>query len=103
MLIRSLLLALSALWLSCGGESAWAADVFQGREIYALHCESCHGTDGVSIVPGTPNFADGDALFSTDSELFAQIREGKELMPAFRGFLTDAEVRDVIAYIRSLQ
>lgn len=82
---------------------AFAADVFQGRETYALHCEGCHGADGRSIEPGVPDFSMGDALFQPDADLFAKIRKGTDTMPAFRGVLNDSEVRDVIAYLRSLR
>lgn len=80
-----------------------AADYFNGREIYATYCESCHGIDGRSMVPGTPDFSSGDTLFRPDSDLFTQIRQGKGTMPSFRGMLSDDEIRDVIAYLRSLQ
>jgi len=80
-----------------------AADFFLGREIYETHCEACHGADGRSIEPGVPDFSSGDALFKPDADLYAIIRKGSDTMPAFRGILTDTEVRGVIAYLRSLQ
>ena len=58
------------------GERLSAADYFNGREIYDLHCQGCHGVDGVSLAPGTPDFSRGDGLFKTDVELFQQIRGG---------------------------
>lgn len=82
--------------------SVIAADYFNGRNIYEMHCQTCHGVDGRSMVPGTPDFTTGDALFQTDSELFRQIRQGKGTMPAYEGLLSDSEIRDVIAYLRSL-
>ena len=83
--------------------SAIAADVFSGREVYEMHCEACHGADGRSIEPGVPDFSNGDAMFQPDSDLYSKIRSGTNTMPAYRGILTDAEVRNVIAYLRSLQ
>jgi len=80
-----------------------AADYFNGGQVYEMHCQSCHGVDGRSMVPGTPDFTTGDTLFRPDSDLFRQIREGKGVMPAYRGILQDDEIRDVIAYLRSLQ
>jgi len=82
---------------------AGAADLFNGREIYEMYCQTCHGIDGKSMEPGTPDFSSGDTLFRPDSDLFAQIREGKGVMPGYRGMLMDDEIRDVIAYLRSLQ
>ena len=82
---------------------ATAADYFNGREVYDTFCQSCHGADGRSMTPGTPDFSNGDGMFRPDSDLFAGIRQGKGVMPAFRGMLSDEEIRDVIAYVRSLQ
>jgi len=84
------------------GLPAHGADVFNGRTIYDMHCQACHGADGRSMVAGTPDFSSGDVLFQPDTELFKQIREGKRAMPAYRGILNDDEIRDVIAYLRSL-
>jgi len=83
--------------------TATAADYFNGREIYEIYCQTCHGIDGKSMEPGTPDFSSGDTLFRPDSELFTQIRQGKGVMPAYRGMLRDSEIRDVIAYLRSLR
>jgi mono/diheme cytochrome c family protein len=93
----------TVLALVCGALPAFAADVFAGRTIYAAHCEGCHGDEGHSFEPGVPDFSNGDALFQTDTELFSKIRGGAGTMPAYRGVLSDSEVRNVIAYLRSLQ
>jgi mono/diheme cytochrome c family protein len=38
-----------------------------------------------------------------DDELFATIADGKgSVMPAWRGLLTDQDIRDVPAYLRAL-
>jgi len=79
-----------------------AADQRQGQQIYELHCEACHGVGGNAIEPGMPRFADGDSLFLMDQDLLRRIREGKDTMPAYRGLLSDEEIRDVIAYLRTL-
>jgi cytochrome c6 len=79
-----------------------AADPQKGRQTYELHCEACHGVAGKSIEPGTPRFAGGDSLFLMDQDLLRRIREGKNTMPAYRGLLRDEEIRDVIAYLRTL-
>ena len=58
-----------ALLLLTAGTPAQAADIFKGREVYELHCQTCHGIDGRSIEPGTPDFSRGESLFAPDSEL----------------------------------
>jgi len=85
------------------GRTVSGADYFNGRDVYDMHCQGCHGADGVSLDPGSPDFSRGDAMFRSDAELFQQIRGGGSAMPAFRGILEDDEIRDVIAYVRSLQ
>lgn len=84
-------------------DAAFAADYFNGREVYELHCQSCHGFDGRSMDPGTPDFTRGESLFVPDGDLYRQIRDGVGAMPAYRGLLEDSEILDVIAYVRSLQ
>ena len=79
-----------------------AADRKNGRTIYEMHCLGCHGEGGNSIDPTIPNFANGDGLFMMDSELLRRIREGSQTKPAFRGLLSDQEIRDVISYLRTL-
>jgi cytochrome c6 len=82
---------------------AVASDIFNGREVYELHCEGCHGNDGASFEPGVPDFSRGESLFAPDSELVQRLREGSAMKPSFRGLLTDEELYDVIAYVRTLQ
>jgi len=90
------------LTLTCGA-TAKAADIFKGRDVYELHCQTCHGIDGRSIEPGTPDFSRGESLFAPDSELVRQLRDGGGMKPAYRGMLSDEELRDVVAYVRTLQ
>lgn len=88
----------AAFWSSPGA----AADRQNGRTLYELHCLGCHGDNGYSIDPTVPSFANGDLMFLMDSELLDRIRSGNQTMPAFRGMLTDQEIRDVISYLRTL-
>jgi mono/diheme cytochrome c family protein len=100
---RPLFVLLFVLLATVTMNAATAADYFNGRKIYETYCLACHGFDGKSMEPGMPDFSSGDTLFRPDSELFTQIRQGKGVMPAYRGMLTDSEIRDVITYLRSLQ
>ena len=92
-------LAVIAFTWSVPGE---AANRQNGRTIYETYCVGCHGEAGNSIDPTIPNFANGDRLFQMDSQLLDSIRSGNQTMPAFRGLLSDQEIRDVIAYLRML-
>lgn len=103
MQFNRLLAALAVLPACAGWANAEASDIYNGREVYEMHCESCHGSDGVSMDPGTPDFSRGESLFVPDTELVRRLREGSAMKPSYRGLLTDKEMRDVIAYVRTLQ
>jgi cytochrome c6 len=79
-----------------------AADPNKGSEIYQSHCASCHGVSGVSVMVGAPNFSEGEGLINPDSKLLISIQNGKNAMPAYRGVLSDQDILDAIAYLRTL-
>ncbi len=104
------------LWATAAAQSEpEPADVARGSDVYARSCVACHGAEGqgsdalraVRVRPRS--FADGRAMARvSDAELEAVVRGGgpavgrSPLMPAWGGVLTDTEVADVIAYIRTL-
>lgn len=79
----------------------WAGDVFQGKEVYSRYCMGCHGEAGEGLMPGLPNFSRGQQLIRTNRELSDTIRDGNGVMPGFNGIITDDEIENVIAYIRT--
>jgi mono/diheme cytochrome c family protein len=83
------------------GTPAQADAAQQGAQVFGSNgCGFCHETGGKSAGRG-PKLM-GTAR--TDSFIEFRIKHGKEaLMPAFGGSLTDAQIADVIAYIRSLK
>lgn len=80
----------------------YAGDMFKGRKLYNSHCALCHGMGGQATMPGAPNFARQEAILKPDFTLLASIRSGRNAMPAFQGILTDRDILDVIAYIRTM-
>ncbi len=96
-------LAMVAVVLIAAGQGAEAADVFNGKEVYELHCQGCHGIDGSSVEPGIPDFTRGESLMSPDTELFKRLWDGMAHMPSYRGMIEESDLRDVIAYVRTLQ
>lgn len=58
------LIVLLCLWFAADEQNfAFAADKpHPGQASFEEYCASCHGYDGVPIVPGTPNFANGERL-----------------------------------------
>jgi mono/diheme cytochrome c family protein len=99
--------------LMVGANPASAAD---GKDIYAKSCANCHGKtgkgDGVAAAALKPKPTDltNKAAMSKlkDDDLFNVISKGgaavgkSPLMPGFKGQLKDADIKNVISYIRSL-
>lgn len=79
-----------------------AADTNRGAGLYAKHCASCHGANGVPVMPGIPNFTQPQAMMRSDAAIATVIRNGRMTMPGYRGLLKDSEVYDLIAYMRTL-
>jgi cytochrome c6 len=88
------------LLLACGASTG--ADINKGRQTYVTHCVICHGQSGSGMVVGAPNFDRGDGLMRPDFTLLGAIKAGKNAMPAYRGMLSDRDILDVIAYLRTL-
>jgi len=80
-----------------------AADPQQGGKLYAKNCKNCHGASGIAQMPGLPDFSRGQGLLSSDNDLLQFIRNGRGMMPAYRGLLSDRDILDVIAYVRTLR
>lgn len=99
--------ALRLLGAVLGGAAVCApaagADIFKGRQVYAMHCSACHGPAGVSLMAGAPNLARGERMMQPDASLLAAIRAGRNAMPAYAGILTDRDILDVIAFVRTLR
>ena len=93
---------LACFLLILGSGASNAADAIKGGELYASHCAACHGTSGISVMPGAPNFARGEGIMRPDTLLLSAIRNGKNAMPAYQGILSDADILDVIAFVRTI-
>jgi mono/diheme cytochrome c family protein len=84
-------------------------DVLSGRVIYSTTCIRCHGVDGKGDgqMKFTPPAADLTSLAvqgKLDARLFKSVHDGRTntAMGAWREALTDDEIWDVLAYVRTL-
>ena len=104
-LARYPLVLLTGMVLSIAGyiQTSCAADPLQGAKTYQSSCINCHGANGAGEIPNVPDFSRGERLLQPDDTLMETIKSGKGMMPAYRGMFTDDEIRDVIAYIRTLR
>ena len=87
-----------------------------GESLYAANCASCHGLKGagdgpagVALEPKPARHNDGAYMNAlTNEHLFKVIKEGgpavgkSPLMAPWGGVLSDAQIWDVIAFVRSL-
>lgn len=84
-------------------------DSVSGREIYVNTCIRCHGIDGtgvqsVRLVPAPADLSSPAVQNRLDGTLFKRIHDGKPntAMGAWKHALSDEEIWDVLAYVRTL-
>ncbi len=109
LLIKTLLVATT---LTVGAWTVHAAD--DAKALFDRHCASCHGKDGKGDTRmgkklGVKDYstAKGQAEF-TDAEAVKAIKEGvkkdgKQEMKPFDSKLNDQQIKDLVAYVRTLK
>jgi mono/diheme cytochrome c family protein len=85
--------------MTIGPSSAVAQDA---AATFKSKCAVCHGPDGKGGRMGTRDFASPEVKAETDAQLTDIITKGKGKMPSFTGKLSDADIKGLVAYIRSL-
>jgi len=99
---RRLSRSVLAVWLCALAGLAQAGDPGKGGVLYAVHCAACHGTRGEPVWPGAPDFRRPGALLKTDSQFLALLKQGRGLMPAYLAVMKEREMRDLMAFLRTL-
>jgi len=79
-----------------------------GADTYKAKCAMCHGADGLGATPAgkamkATSFKSPESIKASDADLIAITKSGKGKMPAYTGKLTDAQIKDAVAYVRTLQ
>ncbi len=86
-----------------------APDEFaEARKIFSESCVGCHranGEGGEKDFEGTkikvPSYKSKGAMAASDDKLYNRITNGEEgEMPAFKDKLSDAQMKDLVKYIR---
>ena len=84
-------------------------DVLSGRVIYSTICIRCHGIDGkgggqMKFTPPVADLTSPAIQGKLDARLFKSVHDGKPstAMGAWRESLTDDEIWDALAYVRTL-
>jgi mono/diheme cytochrome c family protein len=111
--ISLIILVSLAIGVWIGFRPAGAADgeAIKGRPLYERFCLSCHGPEGrgdgplgLHLNPPAANFHKPESRNKSDDDLLSAIRQGhsETAMAAWKGMLTEKELRDVLSYIRKL-
>ena len=98
------LMLVSVALLIAGVVSVRAADT---KELWEKNCAKCHGPDGkgetaTGKTTKARDICSAEVKKETDAAWTDIIVKGKNKMPSYDKKITDAEVKDVIAYMRSL-
>jgi len=70
---------------------------------YKAKCAGCHGADGSKSMMGAKPLNGAEVQGMSDADLNKAITDGKGKMPAYKGKLTDAQISDLVKYIRTLK
>ena len=95
----------SLITLLAAGTVSFAQDA---AATYKSKCQMCHGADGLADTPAGKStkarpFNSPDVTKMSDDDLIKVITDGHAKMPAYKGKLTDAQIKDLVAYIHTLQ
>jgi len=77
-----------------------------GEAIYKAKCQSCHGAEGtpnpgIAKMMGVKPVSDPSVKSLSEAQMIADTTNGKGKMPAFKGKLTDAQIKASVDYFRT--
>lgn len=95
--------ALAAVILLCGAMGFAQS----GEATYKVKCQSCHGAQGmpnpgIAKAMGVKPASDPSVKSLSEAQMIADTTNGKGKMPAFKGKLSDAEIKASVDYFRTL-
>ena len=77
------------------------------RVNFQKHCEACHGPEGIGGLVKVEDkqikvasLKADHAIKHTDDQLAKVITNGEEAMPAFKDKMTQAEIQDLVKFVR---
>jgi mono/diheme cytochrome c family protein len=100
--MKATLSIILAVMLASSG-ATFAADA---GALWGQHCASCHGKDGSGNTAmgkklGVKNYTKEQGF--SDAEAANVIKNGKGKMKGYKDKLSDADVKALVAYVRSLK
>jgi len=116
MIKSSFWLMIAVLLELIGTPTIWAQNAAEGKKLYSTYCSTCHGEQGkgdgtaAASLPVKPvDHTSGAAMNKlTDKFLMDVTSKGgssvgkSSFMPSWGGALNDGQIKDVVAYIRSI-
>lgn len=88
------------------------ADGTAGQKTFESKCAQCHGKDAkgsekmakvLKVDLADVNLTGEKATKASAPDLGKIVTEGKKKMPKFKGKLSDDQIKEVVAYVKSLQ
>jgi|SRR5215469_2215733 len=100
--MKAIISVITAIVFASSG-AAFGADA---AALWAQNCASCHGKDGSGNTAmgkklGVKNYTKEQGF--SDAEAANVIKNGRGKMKAYKGKLSDADVKALVAYVRSLK
>jgi cytochrome c6 len=80
----------------------------EGAALFKAKCAPCHGADGkgdtsMGKVLKVRDLGSTDVQKETDAQMTGIINDGKGKMPGYKAKLTDAQIKSLVTYIRTLK
>ena len=105
-----------AVFVFLASRTSWAQNQEEGKKLYATYCSSCHGDNGkgdgpaAKALPIKPaDHTNGSVMNQLSDKFLTDIISkgggavGKSpMMPGWGGQLNEKQVRDIVAYLRSI-
>lgn len=102
--IRSLAVLAAAVCMA--GSMGFAQS--SGAATYKAKCQMCHGATGAADTPTAKMLkvmpvSSPEMKKLSEADMIKSTTDGKGKMPAFKGKLTDPQIKEVVAYFRTLK
>ena len=86
------------------------ADAAAGKALWGTNCKSCHGVKGLGDGPKAEkiditcgDFSSAAFQSKSDGSLFYYTKVGRKPMPSYKEKLSDSEIWQLVAYMRTMK
>jgi mono/diheme cytochrome c family protein len=112
-ILIALVAVAATLFISCNSASGTDSSIARGEKIFTHYCLSCHQSDGSGVPQLNPPLKNTPYVLGDEKRLISIVMngfsEGVEIngesytnpMPPFGTALNDAEIADVLTYVRN--